>query len=228
MVFSIKGLLNEYLSRARIMRNGKIVSVDPFSEVEEVSFPSPVGRCEAFFTDGLATLLHSKRKFKQLDERTVRWTGHAEKMRFMIQAGFFERRRIKVDGGEVSPLDFSSALLTQLLKRGDHRDVTVMRVETSGIKEGKHVTVRHELLDKYDETTETTSMGRTTGFTCSIISQMVGRGEIEGRGLLPPEEALDNAMVEKLLRELAAKGVKVTESIQNTEDFNRPTIDPSH
>ncbi len=228
LVFSIKGLLNEYLSRARIMRNGKIVSVDPFSEVEEVSFPSPVGRCEAFFTDGLATLLHSKRKFKQLDERTVRWTGHAEKMRFMIQAGFFERRRIKVDGGEVSPLDFSSALLTQLLKRGDHRDVTVMRVETSGIKEGKHVTVRHELLDKYDETTETTSMGRTTGFTCSIISQMVGRGEIEGRGLLPPEEALDNAKVEKLLRELAARGVKVTESIQNTEDFNRPTIDPSH
>ncbi len=213
LVFSIKGLLNEYLSRARIMRDGEIVSVDPFSEVEEVSFPGPVGRCEAFFTDGLATLLYSRRKFKQLDERTVRWPGHAEKIRFMIRAGFFEKRRIKVDGGEVSPLDFSSALLARLLKQGDDRDVTVMRVETSGIKEGRHVTVRHELLDKYDEKTATTSMGRTTGFTCSIICRMVGRGEIEGKGLLPPEEALDNARVGTLLRELSGKGVEVRESV---------------
>ncbi len=228
LVFSIKGLLNEYLSLARIMRNGEIVSVDPFSEVEEAFFPSPVGRCEAFFTDGLATLLYSKRKFKQLDERTVRWPGHAEKIRFMIRAGFFEKRRIMVDGGEVSPLDFSSALLTRLLKQGDDRDVTVMRVETSGIKEGRHVTIKHELLDKYDEKTATTSMGRTTGFTCSIICRMVGRGEIEGKGLLPPEEALDNARVEKLLRELSAKGVEVRESVQSREDHKRPTLDSSH
>lgn len=227
LVFSIKGLLNEYLSRARIMRKGEIVSVDPFSEVEEVSFPSPVGRCEAFFTDGLATLLYSRRKFKQLDERTVRWPGHAEKIRFMIRAGFFEKRRIKVDGGEVSPLDFSSALLTRLLKQGDDRDVTVMRVETSGIKEGRHVMVRHELLDKYDEKTATTSMGRTTGFTCSIICRMVGRGEIEGQGLLPPEEALDSARVAALLRELSRKGVEVRESVQRREDSRRPTRDSS-
>ncbi len=210
------------------MRNGGIVSVEPFSEVEEVSFPNPVGKCEAFFTDGLATLLYSKRKFNQLDERTVRWPGHAEKIRFMVRAGFFEKRRIKVNGGEVSPLDFSSALLTRLLKQGDDRDITVMRVETSGTKDGKHVTVTHELLDKYDERTGTTSMGRTTGFTCSIICQMVGRGEIEGKGLLPPEEALDSEKMKKLLGELSAKGVKVRESVQSRGDFREPTLDSSH
>ncbi|MCS4539686.1 MAG: saccharopine dehydrogenase, partial [Thaumarchaeota archaeon] len=188
----------------------------------------PVGRCEAFFTDGLATLLYSRRKFKQLDERTVRWPGHAEKIRFMIRAGFFEKRRIKVDGGEVSPLDFSSALLTRLLKQGDDRDVTVMRVETSGIKAGRHVTVRHELLDKYDEKTATTSMGRTTGFTCSIICRMVGRGEIEGQGLLPPEEVLDNAKVEKLLRELSGKGVEVRQSVRSKGDSERLPPASSH
>ncbi len=228
LVFSIKGLLNEYLSRARIMRNGKIVSVEPFSDVEEVSFPNPVGRCEAFFTDGLATLLYSKRKFNQLDERTVRWPGHAEKIGFLVRAGFFEKKRIKVNGGEVSPLDFSSALLTRLLKQGDDRDITVMRVETSGSKNGKRVTVTHELLDRYDERTGTTSMGKTTGFTCSIVCQMVGRGEIEGRGLLPPEEAFDNARMKKLLGELSAKGVKVRESVQSRGDFREPALDSSH
>jgi len=207
LVFSIVGLLREYTDEARIVRGGRVVKVKPFDEVKRVDFPAPIGTCEGFYTDGLATLLYSMKGFKELDEMTLRWPGHAEKIKLLADAGFLSKQRIKVGEVEVSPHDVSAALLSKELSGGDPEDMTLMRVEVRG-SAGQIV---YDIVDYYDPKNRVTSMGKTTGYTGSIVTQMVGSGEVKGKGVIPPEVALGSEAVGKLIAELAKRGVKISE-----------------
>jgi lysine 6-dehydrogenase len=205
LVFSIVGLLREYTDDARVFRDGKLVKVRPFDTVESVEFPAPIGRLEAFCTDGLASLVYTMKGMRVLDEKTLRWPGHAEKMGLLLDSGYFSKDKVKVEGTEVAPLEVSWAVLGKKLGEGDPHDMTVMRVIARG-KKGEAV---YDLVDKYDERNSVTSMGKTTGYTASIVTQMVGSGEITGTGVLPPEKAVTGEKVRTLLSELDKRGVKV-------------------
>ena len=206
LVFSIVGLLREYIEDARVVRKGRLVRVRPFSNVENYDFPKPIGALEGFPTDGLATLVYTMKGMKTLDEITLRWPGHAEKMNLLMESGYFSREKVKAGGVEVSPLEVSWALLGKKLAEGDPRDMTVMRVVARG-RRGKIV---YDMVDKYDEENQVSSMGKTTGYTASIVAQMVGSGAIGGRGVVPPEKAVAGRNVEVLVSELGKRGVKIT------------------
>ena len=206
LVFSIVGLLREYIEEARIVRNGRMVKVMPFSMVETYDFPAPIGRLEGFPTDGLASLVYTMKGMKTLDEITLRWPGHAEKMNLLLESGYFSRDKVKVGESEVSPLELSYAVLGRKLAEGDPEDMTVMRV----IAKGKNGTIVYDMVDRYDEKNRVTSMGKTTAYTGSIVTQMVGAGEIQGKGVMPPEMAVRGRKVDQLLTELGKRGVKVT------------------
>lgn len=209
LVFSVRGLIREYVS-ARVLRDGKVIDVPPFSEVTSVRFRRPIGELEAFFTDGLGSSVHSLKHLRALDERTLRYPGHAERIKFLLDTGYFGQGPVPIEGGpSVAPISLSESLLREVLTRGDPRDLTVMRVKTSGRRGGDRVQTDFELVDRYDEENKVSSMGRTTGFTAAVVARMLARGEIEGTGVLPPESALDSAAVGRLLRELRSKGVVV-------------------
>jgi len=212
LVFSVKGLIREYLT-ARVIRRGRVRSVKPFEDIQRVHFPRPIGVLEAFLTDGLGSSIYTLNHLRELDERTLRWPGHAEKIKFLIDAGFFESEVIETEKGKMAPVDMSSAVLQKLLTRGDPRDMTVMRVEVVGSKNGRKAKVVFDLVDFYDEKNGITSMGRTTGFTAAVVARMVGRREISRTGVLPPETTLDERRVKQLLSELARKGVVVRRRI---------------
>jgi lysine 6-dehydrogenase len=205
LVFSIVGLLREYIDEARVVRDGRVVRVRPFDTVERVRFPAPTGELEAFCTDGLASLLYTMKGMKVLDEKTLRYPGHAEKMKLLMDSGFFSREKTRVGEDMVTPLEMSWAVLSRKLSEGDSRDVTVMRV----IAKGRSDTLSFDMVDKYDEEAEVTSMGKTTGFTASIVAQMLGSGAIRRKGVVPPETAVTGVGVETLLRELRNRGVSL-------------------
>ncbi len=215
LVFSVKGLVREYLT-ARVIRGGKIASVNPFSDVERVRFPK-LGTLEAFFTDGLGSSLFTLTHLKELDERTLRWPGHADKIKFLIDAGFFSDEKLTIAGAEVSPVEVSSAILQKILTKGGPEDLTIMKVEVVGTSRGRRASVTFDLLDYYDKTNGITSMGRTTGFTAAIVARMLGRGDLSGTGVLAPEIALDKRCVRRLISELASKGVKLRSSLKRTK-----------
>jgi len=205
LVFSIVGLLREYIEEARVVRDGKMVKVMPFSAVETYEFPAPVGLLEGFPTDGLASLVYTMKGMKTLDEITLRWPGHAEKMSLLLQSGYFSRDKVKAGGSEISPLEVSWAVLGKKLSEGDPHDLTVMRVIAKG-KKGQKV---YDMVDRFDEKAGVTSMGKTTGYTASIVTQMLGGGKIKGRGVIPPEVAVKGKAVQALLTELGRRGVKI-------------------
>lgn len=206
LVFSIVGLLREYVEEARVLRDGKWVKVMPFSTVEEVDFPPPLGRLEAFCTDGLASLVYTMKGLRVLDEKTLRWPGHAEKMGLLMKAGFFSKEKMKVGRAEISPLEVAYGVLGKTLARGDPHDLTVMRVVARG---GKREIV-YDMVDRYDDRAGVTSMGKSTGYTASIVTQMLGSGLVGGKGVVPPEVAVKGELVGRLLDELGDRGVAIS------------------
>jgi lysine 6-dehydrogenase len=208
LVFSIVGLLREYIEDARVFRDGKLLKVRPFSTVESYEFPAPIGKLEGFATDGLASLVYTMKGMKALDEITLRWPGHAEKMNLLMESGYFSREKVRVGEVEVAPLEVSWAVLGKKLAEGDPLDMTVMRV----IAKGKRGTVVYDMADRYDEKNGVSSMAKTTAYTASIVTQMLGEGKIKGKGTIAPELAVQGKLVDELLSELEQRGVKITVS----------------
>ena len=52
LFFSVEGLINEYLGDCTIIEDGKRTSVKSLTQLEQLTFPEPVGSCEAFTTLG--------------------------------------------------------------------------------------------------------------------------------------------------------------------------------
>jgi len=211
IVFSFESVIEEYSAPCRILRNGEPVVVKPLSGVEEIEFPPPVGRCEAFFTDGLNTLLFTlpKRGVKHAFEKTVRYPGHASQMQVLQDAGFFSSEPVSVGDQVVIPSKVTSALLTPLLEHEDPRDITVMRVTAKGNLGKSPSSVTYTLMDFYDEVTGVTSMARTTSYTCSVAAQMVAAGAVRAKGVIPPEEAFRGQTWQELSSELRRRGILI-------------------
>ena len=211
IVWSTSGLVNMYCGKARIVRDGKIVEVDAMSDLETIQFPG-FGKLEAFTTDGLSTLLATmKGRVRNMVEKTARYPGHAEKILAMRDSGLFSTEPVEVDGLKVVPRKVAVAVLDKALRIGDERDVTVLRVDVVGKKDGKGVKRSFVMVDRFDEDQGVTSMARTTGYTAAIVARMVARGEIEERGVIPPETAVVKVF-ERFRSELEDRGIRIRET----------------
>lgn len=184
--FSPGDVIEEYTRPARLRRGGENISLPALSEIELVDFPG-LGTLEAFNTDGLRSLLTSS-KAPEMVEKTLRYPGHAEKMRMLRETGFLSSKGVLVASGQAAPRDITEALLFSAwqFEEGEP-DLTVMRIVVEGDKEGKTVRHTYELLDYYNTETETSSMARTTGYTCTGMVRLITNGIWDQPGVAPPE-----------------------------------------
>jgi lysine 6-dehydrogenase len=213
IVFSFEAVLEEYLRDARIIKHGKIVDVPALSGLETISFPSHIGRCECFYTDGLSTLVQTLRDVREMDEKTIRWPGHVDQLKTLIECGLLDTNPVEFNDSHVVPRSFVSQLLSDKLMLGKDRDLTLLRVDVTGRKGRRHVQRRFEMIDHYDAKNETTSMARTTAFPCSIAAQILGSGRVPKKGLCPPELAFKDELREEFLSHLRERGLKITSRI---------------
>ena len=206
--FAPHDVIEEYVRPSRVIEGGKLVVKEALSEPELVDFPG-LGTLEAFNTDGLRSLAFTL-KVPHMRERTLRYPGHIELMRVLRETGFFNKEPIAVQGATVRPLDVTAALLFPkwTFDEGE-ADLTVMRVEAVGTKDGKRTLLRWDLFDRYDPASGYRSMSRTTAFPATIIARRVLAGRITTKGVLPPEKlAAVPGLVDDVLAELGERGVR--------------------
>jgi lysine 6-dehydrogenase len=203
LVFSVEGLINEYIERARVIRDGRITMVDSMTEVEEIEFPEPFGRMEAFQTSGGTSTLPETflGKVRELDYKTIRYPGHCAKFKTMIDLGLCSSEKISVDGVSVAPRRVLGDLLVRNLP-ADEPDVVLVRVEFVG--DGRRL--RYDIIDRYDEATGLSAMMRTTAFPASIVALMMARGQTTQKGALPQERCIPP---ELFMKELAKRNIVV-------------------
>jgi lysine 6-dehydrogenase len=210
-VYLMDSVLDACERRVPIIDGGRVITVEPLTGVESISFPEPVGELEAYYTDGLASLpLTMRAKIRNnLFEKTLRYPGHLDRMRFLKQCGLMSRDPVRLGETEVAPRDLLLEILGKHLELGPEGDILVMRVIVEGTKDGrprKHV---FELIDYFDPAKKHTAMGRTTGFTATCTARMIAHGEIPEKGVLFPEQIFIGSRFKKIVEALAERGVHV-------------------
>ncbi len=211
VTWSAESLIDEYSRKASIVKHGKIVEVEALTGVEEVKIPK-VGKLEAFYTDGLRTLIHTVRNAAEMWEKTLRYPGHAEKIRLLENLGFFEEKTVEVNGARISPRKVTAKLLGERLRKPEVEDMVVMKVEVSGVKDGESMRYVYHLLDFCDKKRRVTAMARTTAYPASIIAQLMLKKAVKGKGVVAPEKIGADRQVFKLfLAELKRRGIEISE-----------------
>jgi lysine 6-dehydrogenase len=206
LVFSVEGLINEYIEVARVIRDGEIKTVESMTELESLSFQG-FPPLEAFQTSGGTSTLPDTflGRIRELDYKTIRYAGHCDKFKAMIDLGLCSSDAISVDGSDIKPRRVFGELLQKHLP-ADGPDYVLVRLDFAGRSNGESKSLRYDIVDKLDESTGLSAMMRTTAFPASIIAQMMAGRDVLVRGATPQEKAIDP---EKFVAELDRRNIKI-------------------
>lgn len=181
--FSPIDVLEEYTRPARYVENSCIVTKPALSDAELIDFEN-VGTLESFNTDGLRSILFTMGHIPNMKEKTLRYPGHIDLMKSLIKAGFLSTEKIDCQGLQISPLAFTSSLLFDQWKLGEtEAEFTLMQIKLNDTAK----TICYDLYDEYDAVTQTSSMSRTTGYTCTAALNMLIKNLFTAKGVFPPE-----------------------------------------
>lgn len=207
LVFSVEGLINEYAEPARILRKGKLITIEPLTEGEIFKIPD-FPELEAFHTSGGTSTMPETygKNIGECFEKTLRYPGHFQMIRSLYDLGLFSSKKRKIGKVEISPRAVMSDLIIEKFS-GNEPDVTVMRVEAH--REGQ--VAAFTMIDKYDPETKLTSMMRTTAWPASVVVQMMATGEITKRGAVLQER---DVPAKQFLSEMAARGVNLIYTLE--------------
>ncbi len=187
------------------MEGGRLVTREALSDPKLIDFQG-VGTLEAFNTDGLRSLIHTMPDVPDMIEKTLRYPGCIEYLRVLRAGGFFSYDEVEVRGQKIRPVDLTARLLFPQWKLAPGEgDFTIMRISL-GTDEGQ---ITYDLLDRYDPATDTISMARTTGYTCTAVANLVLDGKYDRKGISPPEYVGEvDGVLEFVLSYLGERGVE--------------------
>ncbi|HEX7313545.1 MAG TPA: saccharopine dehydrogenase C-terminal domain-containing protein [Pyrinomonadaceae bacterium] len=212
IVFSVEGLINEYVERARVIRDGELVEVESMTELESLDFAEPHGRMEAFQTSGGTSTLPEtfSGKVRELDYKTIRYPGHCERFKLLIDLGLASSDAVEAGGVSVAPRKLLGEMLNRRLP-ADEPDLVFIRLEFVGRLAAEATTkrLRYDIIDRFDPRTGLSAMQRTTAFPASLVAQMMARGLTTRRGAVPQERCIPS---DAFVAELARRDINIDES----------------
>ena len=217
LVFSVEGLINEYVEPARILRKGKLITIEPLTEPEEFHMDG-FAPLVAFQTSGGTSTLPEtfEGRVGECFEKTLRYPGHYDLLCELKALGLFSNEKMRVGNVEVAP----RALMSKVFEgkfAGKGPDVCIMRLEAhesikapgvrgllGGKLKGRVATFT--MVDHYDAKSDMSAMMRTTAFPASIVLQMMCSGAVSKRGAVLQER---DVPAETFLEEIARRGIKI-------------------
>ena len=177
--FSPHDVIAEYTRPARIIANGKPVTIPAMSELHTIDANGR--QMEAFLTDGLRSLLNMPST--NMGEYTVRWPGHIQKYQL----------------SDLNPDELVDAWKMDSSKP----EFTWMEVY---IRSGEN-SQRWVVEDNGKESDS--SMARTTGLvTASCVVAWLDRPDMFDSGVFAPED-LPNEVIELVIEVMRSEGVSI-------------------
>lgn len=209
-VFSMEGLFDHYTDPSLIIRKGIKQEVPSLSEIEKLYFEK-FGPLEAFHTSGgTSTIPHSYPHLDELEYKTIRYPGHAEKFKLLVDLNLTRNDyEVEIKGQKVKPRDVLLKVLAPIVDLKDKDDVVLLRVIASGEKNGVKTTYEYEMTTFKDRTNNVTAMARSTANTISVVAQMIGNGTIAKKGVHPPEQIVPG---KEYIEEMAKRNIIITET----------------
>ena len=217
LVFSVEGLMNEYVEPARILRKGKLITIEPLTEPEPFHMDG-FAPLVAFQTSGGTSTLPEtfEGKVGECFEKTLRYPGHYDLLCELKELGLFSNQKMRVGNVEVAPRAVMSKVFEGKFA-GKGPDLCIMRLEAhesvkapgvrgllGGKLKGRVATFT--MVDHYDPKSDMSAMMRTTAFPASIVLQMMCTGAVSKHGAVLQER---DVPAEAFLEEIARRGIKI-------------------
>jgi lysine 6-dehydrogenase len=212
LTFHIAGLTNEYAEPAIFIRNGKVTQVEPMTELEDVEFPEPIGKLEAFVAGGGTDTMPwtFEGRLRTLQNLTLRYPGHFTQLRAFYDLGLWELNPVLVNGVEVVPREVFHTMFEPLVTFPGDKDLVIVRVKACGKKAGRPADAWVEMIDYYDPETGFTAMERGTGWSAAIVAEMMARGQTP-RGAGGVEVMVP---AQPFVEQLRQRGISVAQKVE--------------
>lgn len=178
LTWSIDGLINEYCHPCEALHDGHQVAVDPLEGLEHFSLDGV--EYEAFNTSGgLGTLCDTLAgRIRNLDYKSVRYPGHQEKMKFLLDDLGLKRE---------------PELLKSILRKsipGTMQDVVLVFITVSGLREGQLVqeVFSRKIFSTHANGRHESAIQRTTAAgVCAAVDLFVA-GRLPQSGFVAQEQ----------------------------------------
>ena len=130
-----------------------------------------------------------------------------------LKAGFYRREPITVKGVEIAPVDLMHEILIQLPESKENPLWAYgLVVEVMGRRDGRQVKVklwnRHPPQEVWGGKA---AYYKNIAIPLSVAVQMIARGDVTVRGVVPPESAIDPGI---FFAELARRGIEIHERVE--------------
>ena len=211
VVFSVQGLINEYIEPAVVIRDGKLKTVPSLSELETLRFPEPYGELEAFQTSGGTSTLPQtlSGRIPDLDYKTIRYKGHCAQFKLLQGLGLCDSRPRKGPDGTMSPREMLVQLMNEKLDLPG-TDVVLLQAEVVGYINDEAIRRTVRIIDHHDDKNNISAMMRMTGYPAAIIAQLLASGEISAPGAHAQELIVPGDRMIELLRQRGVN-IEITE-----------------
>jgi lysine 6-dehydrogenase len=222
LVFSVEGLINEYVEPARILRKGKLTTIEALTEPEDFHMPGFAPLIAFHTSGGTSTLPETfEGRVGECFEKTLRYPGHYDLLCELKELGLFSSEKMRINGTQIAPRTVMSKIFEGKFA-GKGPDLCIMRLEahesvrTAGVRgllggRLKGRVASFTMVDHYDAKTDMSAMMRTTAFPASIVLQMLASGVIKERGGILQER---DVPAETFLEEMAARGIKIEYAVE--------------
>jgi saccharopine dehydrogenase-like NADP-dependent oxidoreductase len=174
--------------------NGEFIWAAPFEGAKMVSFPGPIGEQEVCYIPHPET----RSMPKSLGAKSVSVRGcfppHAMRLaRAMLESGLYSEEKLNIKGIETTAFDMMFELLLAL---PGSKETPLwaygLLVDVYGRKGDRKLKIslwnRHPPQEEWGGKA---AYYRNIAIPLSIGVQMIARGDVTGRGILPPETAID-------------------------------------
>jgi lysine 6-dehydrogenase len=194
--------------------DGEYVWVEPFKGLKTVNFPGPIGEQEVCYIPHEETWTMPK----SLGARAVSVRGcfppHAMRLaKAMLEAGLYSEEPITLKGVDTTAFEMMHEILLQLPETKETPLWAYsLVVDVFGKKDGKDIKITHwNQHPPMEEWGGKAAYYKNIAIPLSIGAQMIARGDIEARGVLPPESVIDP---EIFFAELEKRGITIEQKIE--------------
>jgi len=217
ITWAFEHVLREYMIKLNVIKNGKIIEVNAATDREKFRF-NQFGQdveLECAVTPGMPSFLFTRPQLQEFAEKTVRWPGHWDGIQTLKECGMLDIEPVEFEGHKIVPREFLLSMITpRLLPNEGEIDVCVMYNTLEGKKDGKKVKIEYFMWNEADTKNNISSMMQVTGYPLAISARMIGRGEINEKGIVAPEDAITPELYKKFIEELKKRNIEIKEVLQ--------------
>jgi lysine 6-dehydrogenase len=214
ITWAFEHVLREYMIQVEVIKDGRVVEVPALSDRERFRF-AKLGKneeLECAITPGMPSYIYTRPQLNEFAEKTIRWPGHYEGIDTLKEFGMLDLTPVEFKGMNIVPRDFILSLIGPKLKAAEgDTDVCVMQNTVTGTKNGHKMRIDYYMWEEADKENGISAMGRVTGFPAAIGAKLIAKGEIDKKGIVAPEDAVEGRVYQAFIEELTKKNITVLE-----------------